>query len=231
MSLAYKISGWNRRRKWQLFLDNFRITPKTSILDVGFSEQEYSETDNFLEKNYPYTEQITALTLDVPEQLLYARQDPEFQVSDTEIIRKREESSARYPQLKVVSYDGHSFPFPDQSFDICWSNAVLEHVGDREKQIFFLQEIKRVSKGAFITTPNKNFPIEVHTRIPLLHFLPKEVFDRCLCFVDKEWASGEYMYLLSLKQIHQLLKAAGINKYQIIKKKILMFTLDFVIII
>lgn len=229
MSLAYKISGWNRRRKWQLFMDNFQITPETSILDAGYSEQEYSDTDNFLEKHYPYQDKITALTLDVPEELLHSRKDEGFQVSEAEILSKRKQSSARYPQLNVVSYDGKSFPFPDRTFDICWSNAVVEHVGNREEQIFFLKEINRVSKRSFITTPNKYFPIEVHTRTPLLHFLPKKMFDRYLLFAGKEWASGDYMSLLSLKEVRKLLKAAGIDRYQIIKNRILTSSLDFVI--
>lgn len=50
MSLAYKVSAWNRRRKWHLFLSEIQPTPATTILDVGFSEQEYSNTDNYLEK-------------------------------------------------------------------------------------------------------------------------------------------------------------------------------------
>lgn len=182
---AYKISGWNRRRKWQLFQKNLPITRNTSILDVGFSEEEYSETDNFLEKHYPYPEQITALTLDTPDKFLHARKDSEFQVPEIEILRKRKESSARYPQIKVVSYDGNSFPFPNRSFDICWSNAVLEHVGNWEEQIFFLKEIKRVSKRAFITTPNRNFPIEVHTRTPILHFLPKKSLTDIWCLLAR----------------------------------------------
>ncbi|MCP6757350.1 MAG: methyltransferase domain-containing protein [Fischerella sp. CENA71] len=207
MSLAYKISGWNRRRKWQLFLNAIQPTAETTILDCGFSDKEFSQTDNFLEKNYPYPDQITALSTD-----------------------KSQEFKARYPQIKTIVYDGKIFPFPDQSFDVCWSNAVLEHVGNQERQILFLKEINRVAKVAFITTPNRYFPIEVHTRTPLLHFLPKTVFDRYLHFTGNAWASGDYMYLLSLRDLHRLLHAAEISQYTIIKNRLLFFVLDFVMI-
>ncbi len=215
LALSYKVSGWNRRRKWDLFLQKIQPTANTTILDVGFTEQEYSETDNFLEKHYPYLEQITALCLDTPE---------------TSILSKQNVSLPRYPQIKIVTYDGKIFPFPDQSFDICWSNAVLEHVGDEERQILFLKEIKRVAKLAFITTPNKFFPIEVHTRTPLVHFLPKKIFDRYLYLTGQAWAADDYMYLLSIWDLYKRLRAAGITNYRIIKNRLLLFVLDFVII-
>ncbi|AFZ22779.1 methylase involved in ubiquinone/menaquinone biosynthesis [Cylindrospermum stagnale PCC 7417] len=230
MSIAYKISAWNRRRKWHLFLEQIQPTDEIAILDVGFSEQEYSDTDNYLEKHYPSQDKITALTIDTPDDLLYLRKKPEFQVPESAILQKRKEASVRYPQIEVVRYDGKFFPFPDQKFDVCWSNAVLEHVGNEEQQIIFLKEVKRVAKKSFITTPNKYFPIEVHTRTPLLHYLPKIIFDRYLHFVGKGWAADDYMYLLSLRDLHKRLHAAGITEYKIIKNRLLSFVLDFVII-
>ena len=230
MSLAYKISGWNRKRKWDRFIEEIQPTAESTILDIGFSEEEYSDTDNFLEKHYPQTEQITALCLETPEAYLHARKDINFQVPEEAIAVKKKQASKRYPQLEIVTYDGKNFPFKDKIFDICWSNAVLEHVGEEKEQIVFLKEIKRVAKKGFITTPNKYFPVEVHTRIPLLHFLPKKVFDRFLHFIGKGWAADEYMYLLSLGDLCKRLEAAGITKYKIIKNRLLFFTMDFVVV-
>lgn len=205
MSLAYKISSFNRKRKWRIFKELFAINPQLNILDIGFSEKEYSDTDNFLEKNYPYPEKITALGVDSPKEFLI-----------------------RYPKVKAISYDGINFPFADKLFDICWSNAVIEHVGDREKQLHFLKEVRRVAKSGFITTPNRKFPIEVHTRIPLLHYLPKRIFDKFLNLINKGWASGDYMHLLSISETKELLAKAGFKNYKIIKNRLL-WTLDFII--
>jgi SAM-dependent methyltransferase len=207
MSLGYVVSGWNRRRKWKLFLHEMSPTHGTTVLDVGFSEVEHSITDNFLEKHYPFPNRITALSTDVPVEFL-----------------------KRYPQVRAVHYKGDVFPFPDHSFDLCWCNAVLEHVGGWKKQARFTQEIKRVAKKAFITTPNRYFPIEVHTRTPLLHWLPKPIFESYLRLIGKEWASGEYMHLLSEYELKTLLAEAGIGGYKIIRNRLLGWTLDFVVI-
>lgn len=207
MSFAYKVSKFNRERKWVLFKKYFPFNKENAILDIGFSDIEYSPTDNFIEKNYPYLERITALGIETPELF-----------------------SQRYPEVKAVHYDGYIFPFEDKKFDICWSNAVIEHVGNREKQVLFLKEIKRTGHAAFLTTPNKNFPIEVHTRTPLLHFLPKKIFYKYLTLVGHKWATGDYMNLLSYKNIVSLLKDADIQEYEIIRNKLLFFTLDFVIV-
>lgn len=202
------VSKWNRERKWKLFLRLFPLSPKARILDVGFSEEEWSAQDNFIEKYYPHPSQLTALGIDTPKEFL-----------------------KRYPAVRAVQYDGKTFPFEDASFDICWSNAVVEHVGDREDQVRFLREIKRVSKGAFVTTPNKYFPLELHTRVPFLHFLlPKSLFDRYLHWIGKSWATGGYMQLLSFRDLKSLLADAGIQDYTIKRMRVLGFTMNYIIV-
>lgn len=206
MSLAYKISAFNRHRKWRRFLDTFQPTADLRILDVGYSAEEYSSTDNFLEKHYRWPEQITALGIDPPEP---------FQ--------------ANYPRVNVVQYDGSDFPFEDNEFDICWSNAVVEHVGDHERQLKFLSEINRVSRSAYVTTPNRFFPVEVHTRTPLLHYMPKSTFDSYLRLTGQDWAAGDYMHLLSKRHVKQLLAEAGVMDYEIRQNWLGPFVVDFVI--
>ena len=207
MSIAGKISHYNRQRKWRTFTEIIRPGPDLRVLDVGFCNQETVETDNFIEKHYPYPRMLTALGTETPT-----------------IFRDR------YPEVNCIQYDGTTFPFRNASFDVCWSNAVIEHVGDSAAQLRFLREISRVAQQAFITTPNKFFPIEVHTRTPLLHLLPKPVFDSYLRKIGKAWATGEYMNLLSLGDLRRLLHEAGINDFRILKNKLLGFTLDFVVV-
>lgn len=207
MEVAGRLSAMNRKRKWDRFVATFEITTDMRILDVGFNETEYSAVDNFLEKNYPHPEMITALGMEEPVQF-----------------------SKRYPGVNAIRYDGNVFPFADNQFDICWSNAVIEHVGNFDKQVFFLKELKRVSGAFYITTPNRYFPVEVHTRIPLLHYLPKPVFDRLLPLFGKKWAAGSYMHLLSLSDIKKLLEAAGIDDYEIHGNRLGVFVLDYVIV-
>lgn len=207
MSIAYRISAFNRKRKWDLFLKEIVPTRDLRVLDLGFSEKEYSQTDNYIEKYYPYPEMLTALGIEMAD-----------------------EFKKRYPEVTAIRYNGDSFPFENKSFDVCWSNAVIEHVGNRDRQLSLLTEIKRVSKRGFITTPNKYFPVELHTRTPLLHYFPNKVFDKYLSFVGKTWATGDYMHLLSISDMKGLLSDADISEYKIFKNRLMGFTLDYVVV-
>lgn len=208
MSIAHKVSKLNRERKWILFKKYFPTNEKTTILDVGFNNKEYNPSANYIEKHHPYLENITALGIVDPKPF-----------------------SERYPKVRAVQYDGSIFPFKDKEFDICWSNAVMEHVGNRDRQLLFLKEMNRTAKSVYFTTPNKYFPIEVHTKTPLLHYLPRNVFYKYLTLAGKKQFTGDYMNLLSYSDIKGLLKDAGITKYTIIRNKLLLFTLDFVVIL
>jgi hypothetical protein len=69
---------------------------------------------------------------------------------------------------------GCCLPFADRSFDWVFSSAVVEHVGRNRGAAEVAAEISRVAKcGYFVTTPNKFFPIEPHTLLPLYQFLPE----------------------------------------------------------
>ena len=208
VKIAQKISAFNRERKWIYFKNSIYFNENTKILDVGFADIEFSEIDNYLEKKYPFQQNITALG-----------------------INGKENFQKKYPLVNAVLYDGKIFPFEDKVFDICWSNAVIEHVGNFDDQVLFINETRRVAKTIILTTPNKHFPIEVHTRTPVMHFLPKPLFDKYLNFIGKKWATGIYMNLLTKRNIKDLLVKAKIDNYTITGNKLLGFTLDFVIII
>jgi SAM-dependent methyltransferase len=208
MSLAHNLSARNREQKWRLFLRAMAPTEATTILNVGYSNQEYSPVDNYIEKRYAYLHNITSLGIEEPS--LYR---------------------ARYPNVRVVTYSGGRFPFADKAFDVCFSNAVIEHVGDRERQLAFLREIVRVSRRAFVTTPSRYFPVEVHTRTPLLHYLPKGTFDAYLRLVGKRWAAGDYMNLLSAKGFRRILEASGCAEARIVRNRLFGLTVDFVALI
>ncbi len=72
-----------------------------------------------------------------------------------------------------VAGDGRRLPFADQSFDVVFSNSVIEHVGDRESQGRFAREVMRVGRACWVETPNRWFPVEQHLLTPLVHWLPR----------------------------------------------------------
>ena len=69
-----------------------------------------------------------------------------------------------------VRADGLSLPFRDDAFDLVMSNAVIEHVGGPKEQARFLAEHMRVGRHWLLTTPNRWYPVEPHTKAVLLHW-------------------------------------------------------------
>lgn len=203
-----RVSTWNRQRKWRIFTSRIDFDADTKVLDVGYSDEEYAPTDNFLEKHFPHLENITALGIEEPVHF-----------------------AQRYPEIEVVEYDGRTFPFEDQSFDLVWSNAVIEHVGDRAAQVNFVREVARVGRRAWVTTPNRYFPVEVHTRTPLLHWLPTSLFYRYLHWRGKEWAADDYMWLLSAGELREIMREAGVTNYTLKRNRLGPFTLDFIVVV
>ncbi|HEX4679215.1 MAG TPA: methyltransferase domain-containing protein [Gaiellaceae bacterium] len=162
--VASRVSMRSRERKLQLFLDLLQPGPETTVVDVGVTDAPFGagSTDNFFEALYPWPEQITG-------------------VGHTELDR----FAAAFPQVRAVRADGRDLPFGDAAFDVGFSNAVVEHVaGGRGGQQQFVHELCRVARRVFVTTPNRRFPLEVHTLLPFVHWLPKGPRERLLPFDD-----------------------------------------------
>src|SRR6478672_8122776 len=162
--VASRVSLRSRERKLQLFLELLQPGPETTVVDVGVTDAPFGSgsTDNFFEALYPWPHQVTA-------------------VGNTGLDRFR----AAFPDVTAVQADGRDLPFADGAFDLGFSNAVVEHVaGGREGQRRFVHELCRVARRVFVTTPNRWFPLEVHTLLPLVHWLPASARERVIPFDD-----------------------------------------------
>jgi SAM-dependent methyltransferase len=171
VTLAERVSDVSRRRKFRLFMEVVAPGSETTVVDVGADDLGYAEegewgTANFLEELYPWRGQITAVG-----------------------VHEGSRFRARYPEIPWVRADGCDLPFEDGAFDVLFSNAVLEHVGGPERQRRFVSEALRVARRVFITTPNRWFPLEVHTRLPLVHWLPPGTRTRAYELLGKGWAN------------------------------------------
>lgn len=108
----------------------------------------------------------------------------------------------RYVRLRR----GESLPFEDGTFDVVFCNAVIEHVGSRAAQRRFLQEVLRVGRSAFLTTPNRWYPVELHTVTPILHWLPTPLYRKLYHALGFEFFSKEEnLNLLDRQTIEELL--------------------------
>jgi len=77
--------------------------------------------------------------------------------------------------MRHVEGDARWLPFPDQSFDIAFSNSVIEHLGMWEHQQAFAFEARRVGKKLWVQTPARSFPVEPHLLTPFIHWLPRRL--------------------------------------------------------
>jgi SAM-dependent methyltransferase len=180
--LAARASLWNRRRKLTLLLETMRPGPETRVVDVGVGDTGFgteagvASSHNFFEALYPWPERITAVS-DVPL--------PNF--------------AREFPTVRSVTASGTELPFEDDAFDLAFSNAVVEHVGGREEQRKFVAELCRVAPRVFLSTPNRWFPVETHTLVPFVHWLPRPAADRAFAALGRD--SWDRVQLLSKRQL------------------------------
>jgi hypothetical protein len=158
-----------------------RPTSTETIVDVGVSDV-LNRGANLLERKYPYPQHITACGLG---------EAIEFQHT--------------FPAVRYIRIQPNvPLPFPDQTFDIAFSNAVLEHVGSEVAQRDFVKELCRIGRRVFITVPHRYFPIEHHTAIPVAHYWDFSFTLACTILRKTEWARKESLTLISRKQLRSL---------------------------
>ena len=136
-----------RRRRFAVFLRLATPRPSDLILDVG-------GTPWFWSSSSASVKQIDVLNI--------AAQDV------------GEIGGARFLLRSLVG-DGCRLEMGDKSYDIAFSNSVIEHVGSWERQQQFAKEIRRVGKAVWVQTPAHECPIEPHYLTPLVHYLPVPV--------------------------------------------------------
>ena len=181
----------------------------SSVLDVGVTADRDNDFSNFFEKLYPYPERITALS----------DQDASWMAEV-------------YKGLTFVKGNALYMPFADNSFALVFSNAVIEHVGSRKNQAQLIKECIRVSRRyVFITTPNRYYPLELHTGLPFFHWLSANAY-RCILRILRKnfFALEENLNLLSRRELNKI--AMGVSKeFQIEHIRFMGFKSNFLLII
>jgi SAM-dependent methyltransferase len=177
-----KLTERSRRARFELFMKVIRPTSKEKVIDVGAGEGQGRDV-NFFEAWYPWRKNVVAVALE-----------------DLPVFRKA------FPSVKLVLADGCDLPFPDNSFDVYFSNAVLEHVGSEARQRRFIAEACRVATCVFISTPNRWFPVDAHTLIPFAHWLPMRPRNAIYRFFHRSYfASEERLRLIGVRDLKKML--------------------------
>ncbi|HYG22958.1 MAG TPA: methyltransferase domain-containing protein [Verrucomicrobiae bacterium] len=111
--------------------------------------------------------------------------------------------------------NGCAMPFADQSFDIVYSNSVIEHVGSFEDQRRFSAEINRVGKRVFLQTPNRWFFLEPHFLAPFVHWLPWPMAKRLIQHVSLRglMRSGDNKDLKALADELRFVRKAELRRF------------------
>ena len=199
-----------RNEFFNLFVKNNNYSSNKTIIDIGTTPSLDKEQNIFLEK-----------IKDNPSITCLSNQDCKI------LLRK-------YKYIKnILIGDGKNTKFDDNSFDIVHSNATIEHVGSFDSQVSFVRELHRISKeSVFIQTPNRFYPIDFHTILPIIHWLPKNIHRKILKYLNLEFYSEEKnLNLLSTNDLKKICKILNIKKYKILKHKLFFLTSNLILVI
>jgi len=115
------------------------------------------------------------------------------------------------PGVRILpSGMGSAIPAPDASYDWVSSSAVIEHVGAADRQETFVRDCARVARrGVFLTCPNRWHWLEFHTKLPLVHWLPRAWHRTVLQSIGfRAWARESHLRLVGRGELTELAQRA-----------------------
>jgi SAM-dependent methyltransferase len=202
-----KFSGAARRKRAALFRSRFALDENTRILDLGA-------------EGGANIHAVLAGTAVRPHNVYIADILPEHV----------EDGARRYGYVPVLVGEAGPLPFPDQFFDVVFCSSVIEHVTlpksrvwkeystrrfreeslRRQKQ--FAAEIRRLGRQYFVQTPYRHFPIEAHSWLPFVAWLPRWALLPVLRLAHYVWVTRPVpdWYLLDRRELGDLFGEAKI---------------------
>ena len=201
------------KKRARIFLENFSPSPQTRILDIG---SEDGTNIALVLKTSPVR----------PENVYIADIDEQM------VLKGRE----KFGFSPIVIPESGRLPYEDGFFDIVYCPSVIEHVTVPKSQVWsvksgavfketalkrqqeFAREICRLRRKYFVQTPYKWFPIESHTWLPFVGYLPRRVLIPILRISNRIWVKKTTpdWYLLSEWQMSRLFPEALIQKERFI---------------
>jgi SAM-dependent methyltransferase len=204
-AIKHRAMKKSREEKVADFYDRFAAG--MTVLDVGVTceTQKTPPLQNYFLKTFPHDRQYyTGLGIDDLSSM-----------------------GAKYPGATFVSYRGGRFPFADKQFDCVFSNAVIEHVGDNTAQLQFVDEMLRVGRSVFFTTPNKFFPVESHTNLLFVHWNDRLFY--WWCRVTGRYVREQNLKLFSKRRLRRLMKASRASNFSLNANKLYGMPMTFTV--
>ena len=96
-------------------------------------------------------------------------------------------------EVEYVQGDACALPFGDGAFDVVFSNAVVEHVGAADRQRAFVAEAAACRGACSSRRRTAGSRSRLHTRLPLVHWLPEPVAHRAYDLAREPWAKENHL--------------------------------------
>tara|TARA_B100001540_G_C15637683_1_gene565139 strand:+ start:142 stop:819 length:678 start_codon:yes stop_codon:yes gene_type:complete len=208
-SLIDNIVVRKRKEILEIIEKNISKNNIEDAIDIGSTEDKGNESSNYIIKNLTNIPKIISLS--------------DQNINDNFFFKNIKKS---------ITEDFSNEEIVKLKSDLVVSNATIEHVGSLENQKKMIQNIINLSKKYFvITTPNRFHPIEFHTKLLFLHWLPKNIYRKICKFIGLKFFSEEdNLNLLSKNDLINLMKVIDFNNYQIFKIKLLGFVSNYILI-
>lgn len=181
-NIVNDFSKKSRNKRAIVFKSNFTIDENTKILDLG------SETGANINA-------VLSGTRVSPENVYIA------DINRDSVL----EGAKKYGFTPVFISESGGIPFDDGFFDIVYCSSVIEHVtipknrvwetkSGRDffresmvRQTVFAKDIQRLGKQYFVQTPYRYYPIESHSWLPFVGWLPRRLLLPVLKITNLFW--------------------------------------------
>ena len=179
-----KIINKKRIEMIGLIKKNIKISQIKDLLDIGTTEDSSAGSSNI------FCKMLNTITI-------------HKSISNQKIKNKR----FKYCLKKSITSKFSKEIINIFKSDLVVSSATIEHVGSLKNQITKVSNMISLSKEYIvISTPNRFYPVELHTKLPLIHWLPKTFFRKILLFLNmKYFADEKNMNLLSKRDLKKIL--------------------------